>query len=80
MKKLLVVLLCLGLVGCASTKSMRGLENQGTKQIFTANYEKVWEAAINACSRNNITVKEIDKEKGYIGADTPTRMESWGEV
>lgn len=80
MKKLLVFVLCLGIAGCASSQSIKKLENQGTKQIFTATYEKVWEAAINACNRNSLTIKELDKENGYINADTPYRMESWGEV
>lgn len=80
MKKLFVLVLCFGIAGCASTQSIKKLENQGTKQIFTANYEKVWEAAVNACNRNSLTIKELDKENGYISADTPYRMESWGEV
>ncbi|MDP3786461.1 MAG: hypothetical protein Q8R05_02800 [Candidatus Omnitrophota bacterium] len=68
------------LQGCATTEGIKKLEEQGSKQVFAANFEKVWEAARFACSNSELTINEANKDQGYISASAPLRPQSWGEL
>lgn len=67
------------LTGCSTSQSVAKSAGKGTKEIFDANYERTWAAAVSACQSGQLSIKEFDKEAGTIIARAKTRAESWGE-
>jgi hypothetical protein len=77
--RILLLIFSLLLHGCASIQGVKELEGQGTKKVFNAPYEKVWDAALKACQTSDIEIVESNKDKGLISAKTSVRATSWGE-
>jgi len=71
MKKLLTVLLCLGLVGCATGKYVT-VEPSNKSYDFNGNKQKVFDAALLAAQELNLDVKVIEKDSGLIRFERET--------
>lgn len=79
MKTLCILIATALLAGCATSESVNKLEGKGVKRTFPAAYEKVWPAAVSACRHGELSIEKLEPERGFIGAKTGVRMESWGE-
>ncbi len=77
----LVALFSIGVIsaGCSTIDTVQELEGEGSKKEFSAPYEKVWNAAVQACSQDKIAVVAANKDMGHISAKTGVRPTSWGE-
>ena len=71
MKKLLTVLLCLGLAGCATGKYVT-VEPSNKSYDFNVNKQKVFDAALLGAQELNLDVKVIEKDSGLIRFDKET--------
>ncbi len=63
MKKLITLLVCLGLVGCATVPPMLPEERQ---HIYSANFDTVWSASIQMLTQEDFPIKSMDKNNGLI--------------
>lgn len=70
------------LVGCGTTSNRphQALPiSAGRTHVYQASFTNVWRAALNAGNRPPLVIRTHEIDRGYIGAETPTRWESWGE-
>ncbi len=66
------------LTGCATQEKVTGLAGRGTKQIYAANFDQVWRAAVDAAQRD-LDITSSDRSRGYIGARRTIRVHTFGE-
>ena len=64
MKKLLVLLLCFGLVGCATI--YKPIPYEKKQHTYIATFDKSWAAIIEVISEENLPIATIDKTSGII--------------
>ncbi len=76
MKKIMISMLCFGLLGCATIKPISYEERQ---RNYTANFDTVWSASIQMLTQENFPIKSMDKENGLIQTDygKNTMQDSW---
>jgi len=63
MRKLLLLVLCLGLIGCATIKPITYEERQ---HVYVANFDTVWSKTVEMLIEENFPIKSMDKENGII--------------
>jgi uncharacterized lipoprotein len=66
MKRLIVLLLCLGLYGCATVKPITAEDRQ---HIYNADFNTVWSKSIEMLTQENFPIKSMDKSSGLIQTD-----------
>ena len=82
---LMIPLFCLLLAGGCSTthseshKEAKGAEAKGTRQVFPANFDTVWEAALGAAYTGDLLLTDYDKKTGQIWASRHIDAGSFGE-
>ncbi len=69
----------LGLTGCSTPRTVSSMKGSGVKQVFSAPFDPVWRATIDAAQHDNLTVTRSDREHGYIAAQRGLRPETFGE-
>ena len=74
---LAVATLCF--TGCSTPTSVGHLEGRGVKQVYDANYDQVWRAAVAAAQTGDLQVLKADKKDGFISAKRGLRPETFGE-
>lgn len=82
MKTLCIILAAALLAGCGTTSSREHTpmaRGTGRVHVFNGNFTNTWRAALNAGNRPPLVIRTHDAAKGYIGAESPARWESWGE-
>ena len=83
MKTTLSCLISFGLVllagGCSTPQSVSKMEGEGTKEIYHANFDRVWGAAVAAAQTGDLYILNAHKEKGYISAKRSLQPETFGE-
>jgi hypothetical protein len=67
------------LTGCATQRQVANLEGHGKRAVFTAPYENVWRAAIDAAQSQDLEVRSADPQAGYISTGRGVRPETFGE-
>lgn len=80
MKTICILFATALLSGCATSSSVVKLEGKGVKRTFPAACEKVWPSAVNACRHGELSIEKIEPERGFIGAKTGVRLNSYGEL
>ena len=65
--------------GCSSPTTVAESAGQGRKEVFNANYDAVWRAAVDAAQSGDLYVLHADKYHGYIAARRGIRPETFGE-
>jgi len=71
MRKLLAVLLCLGLVGCAPLRPIP-VEPTNKSYDFNVSKQKVFDAALLTAQELNLDVKVIERDSGFVRFDKAT--------
>ena len=80
MKTLICSLLLVALfTGCSSPKTVAQMQGAGTAQVFTADYNRVWSAAVAASQMGDLYILQVDKTHGFISAKRGLRPETFGE-
>ena len=69
MKKLLLILLILAFVSC-----IRQVVDTDTTFLENHSFDEVWEASIKAVNDIDFTVDSMDKEAGFITAESGTHV------
>src|SRR5204862_4932931 len=67
------------LVGCATQKQVAASPGTGTKAVYTATFDQVWRASIDAAQRDGLQVTESDRNAGYIAARRTVRPHTFAE-
>ena len=65
--------------GCSSPESVVDLQGKGSKAIYNASYDRVWDAAVAASQNGKLYILNANKSKGYISAKRGWRPTTWGE-
>jgi len=76
MKKIIILLLCSGILGCATIRPVSPEERQ---RIYTANFDTVWTKTIEMLTEENFPIKSMDKVNGLIQTDynKSVTQDSW---
>ncbi len=76
----LLALACLLIgAGCSTPCSVAKLEGQGTRHLFDAQYDPVWNAVLGAVEMNDLRVVQIDTASGHISARRVMGVTTFGE-
>jgi hypothetical protein len=67
------------LIGCTTQKRVATLEGRGTKQIYSANFNQAWRAAVDAAQQGDLEIVSSDRSRGYIGARRTIQVHTFGE-
>jgi hypothetical protein len=65
--------------GCSTPHSVANLSGHGTSQIFDADFDRVWSAAVACAQSDDLYILNADKSAGYISAKRGWRPETFGE-
>jgi hypothetical protein len=65
--------------GCATQKQVAGMEGRGKHAVFSAPYDTVWRAAVDAAQTGDLRVNVADRSNGYIAARRGIRLHTFGE-
>jgi hypothetical protein len=65
--------------GCATQKRVAASPGSGTKAVYTATFDEVWNASINAAQQDGLQVTSSDRNAGYIAARRTVRPHTLGE-
>lgn len=65
--------------GCSTPKRVATLEGRGTKQVYAAQFDHVWRAAVDAAQLDDLEVVSASRETGYIDARRSVRLHTFGE-
>jgi len=82
MKTPWLLLLLSGLLlsaGCSTPDSVAKMEGRGTRRVYNATYDVVWNAAIGAASVNDMCILEADEVNGHISARRGMNTTTFGE-
>jgi len=55
------------------------MESQGKRQIYDANYDRVWTAAVASAQQGDLQVLSADKTQGFISAKRGMEPTTFGE-
>jgi hypothetical protein len=55
------------------------MQGAGTAQVFNANYDRTWSAAVAAAQTGDLYILNADKSRGFISAKRGLRPETFGE-
>ncbi len=72
-------LVALSLLGCSSPQSVATLQGQGHRKVYSAPFDAVWRAAVDAAQQGDLEILNADRPNGYIAARRGIRMETFGE-
>ena len=67
------------LTGCATQKRVSTMEGRGTTQIYSASFDQVWRAAVDAAQHDGLDIITADRTSGYISARRTIRAHTFGE-
>jgi hypothetical protein len=76
---LLVPLAFLLATGCSSPKSVAKMKGQGTREVYDADYDRIWKAAVAAAQMGDLYILNADRDAGYISAQRGWRGSTFGE-
>jgi hypothetical protein len=65
--------------GCATQRQVAQAKGTGARQVYSAPYERVWAAAVDAAQLGELEVQSVDKSSGYIAARRGMQLETFGE-
>lgn len=80
--KIILLLASVGvalLTGCATQQKVTTLEGRGTKQIYAANFDQTWRAAVDAAQQRNLEIVSSDRSRGYVAARRTIQLHTFGE-
>lgn len=72
-------LVALLFAGCATKRQAAQSESDGTRLVYSAPYEQVWRACVDAVQRDGLEVTSADRTSGYIAARRTVRPHTLGE-
>ncbi len=76
---LLIPLSLLLATGCSSPNSVAKMRGQGARQVYDADYSRVWASAVTAAQTGDLYILNADKQTGYISAQRGWRGSTFGE-
>lgn len=79
MKACWLLLIALAVSGCSTPKSVASLQGHGTKRVFHAAYDPVWNAALIAAEMDYLRVIDADPARGFISARRRMSATTFGE-
>lgn len=65
--------------GCATQRRVAESPGSGTKAVYTAPFDQVWNASLNAAAQDGLQVTSSDRNAGYIAARRSVRLHTLGE-
>ncbi len=65
--------------GCSTPDSVAKMQGCGTKRVYNATYDVVWNAALGAAGVNDLNVLYADEVTGHISARRPMDTRTFGE-
>lgn len=65
--------------GCSSPQSVAQMRGQGTKEVFNARYDRVWNDAVAAAQSGDLYILHADKSHGFISAKRGLQPDTFGE-
>jgi len=65
--------------GCSSPHSVAQLSGHGTRELYDADFDRVWSAAIASAQNDDLYILNADRSTGYISARRGWRPETFGE-
>ncbi|MDB6112591.1 MAG: hypothetical protein JWR69_4341 [Pedosphaera sp.] len=71
--------LLLLVAGCSTPKKVAHMQGQGTREVYDANYDRVWSAAVAAAQTGDLYILNANKQTGFISARRGIRPETFGE-
>jgi hypothetical protein len=71
--------LLLMVAGCSTPKTVAHMQGQGTREVYNADYNRVWSAAVAAAQTGDLYILSANKQTGYISARRGIRPETFGE-
>lgn len=74
-----LALMSAGLVGCASTETVKQAQGQGVSRTYAARFEAVYTATLDAAKTKKLEVFESDKAAGRLVLTHGITWWSWGE-
>ena len=79
--KILIAITTIALIacGCATQKRVATLEGRGASQTYSAPFDQVWRATIDAAQRNGLEILSADRASGYIAAHRSLQAHTFGE-
>jgi hypothetical protein len=75
----LASVLLLLFAGCSSPKTVAQMHGQGSREVYNAEYNRVWSAAVAAAQMGDLYILNANKQTGYISARRSIRPETFGE-
>jgi hypothetical protein len=76
---LLLALFAMIFSGCSSPESVSRLQGRGTQQVYEADFDRVWSAAVAAAQVGDLQILNADKTHGYISTKRGLEPETFGE-
>ncbi len=73
------MLLALLATGCSTPHTVATMSGQGTREVYDADYDRVWKAAVESAQNGDLYILNADKRTGYISAKRGWRPETFGE-
>lgn len=67
------------LVGCATQKQVATMEGRGNRQVYAANFDQTWRAAIDAAQKGDLAIVSADRSTGYIATRRTIQPQTFGE-
>jgi hypothetical protein len=65
--------------GCSTPQSVSQMEGKGSKEVFNASYDRVWNAAHSSAQQGDLYILYANKNDGLISAKRSLRPETFGE-
>ncbi|MFN7138621.1 MAG: hypothetical protein ACK4UN_04730 [Limisphaerales bacterium] len=65
--------------GCATQRQVAEMEGRGRAQVYNANFDQVWRAAVDAAQIGDLQVREANRAQGYIATGRGMRVTTHGE-
>jgi hypothetical protein len=65
--------------GCATQRRVAESPGSGTKAVYTATFDEVWNASIAAAQQGGLQVTSSDRNAGYLAARRTVRPHTIGE-
>jgi len=65
--------------GCSTPHTVAQMSGRGTRELYDADYDRVWSAAIASAQHDDLYILNADKSAGYISARRGWRPETFGE-
>lgn len=65
--------------GCSTPQTVAEQRGQGSRQVYSAPFNAVWRAAIDAAQLGDLQIIETDRDAGFISSRRGVRIETFGE-